>query len=121
MNHLPLILFSVLINVAAQLLLKAGMNRIGHFEFVWANAVPVGLKAAASPFVLLGIAAYFASMLVWLLVLSRVEVGYAYPMISFGYIVNVAAGCYLFQETLSATRVAGILVIILGVYLVSRS
>lgn len=121
MSHLPLILFSVLINAAAQLLLKAGMNRIGHFEFAWVNAVPVGLQVAASPFVLLGVAAYFASMLVWLLVLSRVEVGYAYPMISLGYIVNAVAGYYLFQENLSATRIAGILVIILGVYLVSRS
>lgn len=121
MNHLPLILFSVLINAAAQLALKAGMNRIGHFEFAWANAVPIGLKIAASPFVLLGVAAYFASMLVWLLVLSRVEVGYAYPMISLGYIVNAIAGYYLFQENLSAMRIAGILVIVLGVYLVSRS
>lgn len=121
MNHLPLILFSVLINAAAQLLLKAGMNRVGYFEFAWANAVPVGLKVLASPFVLLGATAYFASMLVWLLVLSRVEVGYAYPMISLGYIVNAVAGYYLFQENLSVTRIAGILVIILGVYLVSRS
>lgn len=121
MNHLPLILFSVLINAVAQLLLKAGMNRIGHFELAWASAVPVGLQVAASPFVLLGVTAYFASMVVWLLVLSRVEVSYAYPMISVGYIVNAIAGYYLFQENLSVMRIAGILIIIAGVYLVTRS
>ena len=32
MNYLPLILFSVLTNAGAQLLLNEGMNRIGHFE-----------------------------------------------------------------------------------------
>ncbi len=121
MTYFLLISFSVLINAAAQLLLKAGMNRIGYFEFAWVNAMPIGLKVMASPFVLLGLFAYVVSVGVWLLVLSRVEVGYAYPMISLGYIVNAVAGYYLFQESLSATRVAGILVIVLGVYLVSRS
>lgn len=121
MTHFLLILFSVLINAAAQLALKAGMNRIGYFEFAWANAVPIGLKVLASPFVLLGVTAYIVSVAVWLLVLSRVEVGYAYPMISLGYVVNAVAGYYLFQESLSAMRIAGILVIVLGVYLVSRS
>ena len=57
---------------------------------------------------------------VWLLVLSRVEVGYAYPMLSVGYIVNAIAGYYLFQENPSLTRITGIL-IIAGVYLVTKS
>ena len=121
MNYLPIILISVLLTAGAQLLLKEGMNRIGYFEFAWTNAVPVGLKVLASPFVLLGVTAYVVSMAVWLLVLSRVEVSYAYPMISVGYIVNAVAGYYLFQENLSVTRIAGILIIIAGVYLVTRS
>jgi multidrug transporter EmrE-like cation transporter len=88
---------------------------------VLVNAMSVGLQIVASPFVLLGLFAYGASVGVWLLVLSRVEAGYAYPMLSVGYIVNAVAGYYPFQENLSVTRVAGILVIVLGVYLVSRS
>ena len=61
------------------------------------------------------------SVAVWLLVLSRVEVGFASPMLSVGYIVNAVAGYYLFQENLSLTRITGILIIIAGVYLVTRS
>ena len=121
MNHLPLILLGVLLNAGAQLLLKAGMNRIGYFEFVWVNTIPIGLKVMASPFVLLGLLAYVVSVGVWLLVLSRVDVGYAYPLLSVGYIVNAVAGYYLFQENLSVTRVTGILIIIAGVYLVTKS
>lgn len=121
MNYLPLILLGVLLNAGAQLLLKEGMRRIGYFEFVWANAVPIGLQVAANPFVLLGLLAYVVSVVVWLLVLSRVEVGFAYPLLSVGYIVNAVAGYYLFQENLSLTRVTGILIIVAGVYLVTRS
>ncbi len=121
MNYLPLIMLGVLLNAGAQLLLKEGMRRIGYFEFAWANAIPIGMQVAANPFVLLGIFAYIVSVGVWLLVLSRVEVSFAYPLLSVGYIVNAIAGYYLFQENLSVSRITGILIIVAGVYLVTRS
>lgn len=121
MSHLPLILFGVLLNAAAQLFLKEGMRRIGHFEFVWQNAIPVGLQAATNLFILGGLCCYVVSVVVWLLVLSRVEVSFAYPLLSVGYIVNAVAGYYLFQENLSVTRITGIVIICIGVYFVTRS
>jgi multidrug transporter EmrE-like cation transporter len=42
-------------------------------------------------------------------------------MLSVGYIVTAIAAWYFFGENLSATRIAGIVVIIGGVYLVARS
>jgi len=121
MAYFPLILLGVLLNAVAQLMLKEGMLRVGHFAFAWANLMPVGLQVAGNLFVLGGLSLYAISVVVWLLVLSRVPVGFAYPMLSIGYIVNAIAGKYLFGETLSLTRIAGILVIITGVYLVARN
>jgi multidrug transporter EmrE-like cation transporter len=97
------------------------MRRIGHFDFIWANIVPIGVQVAGNVFILSGLVCYVVSVAVWLLVLSRVEVSYAYPMLSVGYIVNAVAGYYLFQENLSLTRITGILIIIAGVYLITRS
>lgn len=121
MTHLPLILLGVLLNAGAQLALKEGMRRIGHFEFVWTNAAPVAWQAATNPFIAFGIGLYVLSVVVWLLVLSRVEVSFAYPLVSVGYIVNAVAAYYLFAENLSFARAGGILVIVAGVYLVTRS
>jgi len=73
-----LIACGVLLNTFAQLLLKAGANSIGHFEFALARSVDIGLKFAASPYVLGGLACYVVSVLVWLMALSRVEVSVAY-------------------------------------------
>ena len=53
--------------------------------------------------------------------LSRVEVSFAYPILSVGYIVVAIAGYFLLDESLGWSRILGIFVIILGVYLVSRS
>jgi len=118
---LSLILAGVLLNAAAQLLLKAGTNAVGPFEFAAANAVPVGLKLAFEPHILGGIGCYVASVVVWILALSRVEVSIAYPMLSIGYVVNAVAAYYLFGEAVSPLRLAGIGVIILGVFIVARS
>ena len=116
-----LILTGVLLNAAAQLLLKAGTNAVGHFEFTSANIVPVGMKLAFEPHIAAGVACYVVSLVVWIMGLSRVEVSVAYPMLSIGYLINAVAAWYLFGETLSALRLTGIGFIIVGVFLVARS
>jgi multidrug transporter EmrE-like cation transporter len=116
-----LVLSGVLLNAAAQLLLKAGTNSVGHFEFSLANALPIGLKVATEPHILGGLLCYGISVAVWILALSRVEVSIAYPMLSIGYVVNAAAAFFLFGEAVSVQRLVGIGIIILGVYVVARS
>lgn len=116
-----LILLGVLLNAAAQLMLKAGMGQIGHFEFSAANVVPISMKVMANIPIISGLTMYVFSVVVWLMVLSRVQVSYAYPMLSIGYVVNAVAAYYLFGEPLSSIRVLGIFIIITGVYLVAQS
>jgi multidrug transporter EmrE-like cation transporter len=120
-RYLPLIMLGVLLNAAAQLCLKQGMRQVGHFAFTLENLVPIGFKVALNPFVFAGLACYVVSVVVWLLALSRVEVSYAYPLLSVGYIVTAFAGQLFFGEALGPTRWAGIIVICLGVYLITRS
>jgi drug/metabolite transporter (DMT)-like permease len=111
----------VMLNAAAQLLLKAGTNRVGEFAFALDNIVPIGSKIASSPFILAGLGCYVVSVGVWILGLSRVPVSVAYPMLSVGYIVNAFLAWWLFGESLTAQKLAGIGFIVVGVYLVARS
>jgi multidrug transporter EmrE-like cation transporter len=116
-----LVLTGVLLNAAAQLLLKAGTNAVGHFEFHLDNVLPVGLKLAFEPHILGGLACYAISVVVWIMALSRVPVSIAYPMLSIGYIVNAIAAFYLFNEPLAGQKLLGIGFIVVGVWLVARS
>lgn len=115
-----LILLGVLLNAGAQLLLKAGMSHIGHFSFTMANALPIGFKAFTNFYILSGLLSYVISVLVWMMVLSRVQVSYAYPMLSIGYIVNAVAAYFLFGEALTLSRIIGITVIVIGVFLIAK-
>ena len=116
-----LLLVGVLLNAAAQLLLKAGTNRVGEFAFTFENVLPVGGKLAASPFIAGGLACYVVSVAVWILALSRVPVSVAYPMLSLGYVVNAFAAWMLFGESLAVQKLVGIGFIVVGVWLVARS
>ena len=116
-----IIMTGVLLNAAAQLLLKAGTNAVGHFELSAQNIVPVGMKLALEPHIAGGIACYVVSVVVWIVGLSRVEVSIAYPMLSVGYVLNAVAAWYLFGESLTAQKFVGIAFIVLGVFLVARS
>ncbi len=105
-----LILVGVLLNAAAQLLLKAGTN-----------AMPLGLRLAIEPHILAGLACYVVSVVVWIVALSRVPVSIAYPMLSIGYVVNAIAAWYLLGEVVTPMRLVGIGIIVLGVFIVARS
>jgi multidrug transporter EmrE-like cation transporter len=104
------ILAGVLLNAAAQLLLKAGTN-----------AMPLGLGLALEPHILAGLACYVVSVVVWIVALSRVPVSIAYPMLSIGYVVNAIAAWALLGEAVTPTRIAGIAIIVTGVFIVARS
>jgi multidrug transporter EmrE-like cation transporter len=116
-----LILCGVVLNAAAQLLLKAGTNSVGRFDFVARNVAPVGLRLALEPRILGGVLCYVVSLVVWVMGLSRLDVSVAYPMLSLGYVLNAAAAWYFLGEALGPMRVAGIGLIIVGVFLIARS
>ena len=111
----------VLLNAAAQLLLKAGTNSLGVITLTSTNWSAVFGRMATEPHFIAGVAFYVVSLFVWVLGLSRVPVSIAYPMLSLGYVVNAIAAHYLFGESVSLSRWLGIGFIILGVWLVARS
>jgi drug/metabolite transporter (DMT)-like permease len=116
-----LVTIAILLGAAAQLLLKAGTNVVGRFEFAWANAGPVGLQLATEPRILGGAGCYALSLVFWIMALSRADLSALYPMVSLGFALNALLAWWVLGETLSLQRVAGIAVIMVGVALVARS
>lgn len=111
----------VCLNIISQVLLKTGMNGIGHFNVDTQGLFAFGLKAATDPKIIIGLLLYGLSFAVWLIVLSKLEVSLAYPLLSIGYIIMPFVGYLFLNESLSILRIVGICIIILGVYIVSKS
>lgn len=116
-----LILTGVLLNAIAQLALKASVNESGPIGLDLSSLFSSAGSLAFNAWLWLGLVCYAVSVVVWILALSRVDVSIAYPMLSIGYILNAVAAWKLFEEPLSLGRLAGIGIIILGVYVLARS
>ena len=120
-SQLALVLLGVLLNATAQLLLKAGAGALAHVDLRLSNAMIIVGRVIFNVPILIGLACYALSVVVWILALARIDVSVAYPMLSVGYVITAVAAWWFFGENLSGTRLAGIAIILVGVWLVARS
>ena len=119
MKDFILLFFNVLLTVIGQILFKQGMNMVGRINSV-RDALGKLPEAFLNPYVLSGIAIYGFTTLVWLVILSRVKLSIAYPMLSSGYVLSILFSWLLFKESIPKVRIIGALIICIGVYLVAQ-
>jgi len=121
LKNILLILLSVSLNASAQLLMRSGMRRVGE---VGSN-IPDLIKHAPAMlfnFFLWGaIAAYIVSVVLWMVVLSKVEVSFAYAFLSLGFVIVTILGYLIFHENITWIRAFGIGLICAGVFCVAQS
>lgn len=120
-TYLPLILFTVLTNAAAQIMLKQGMIAVTAAADPQRSLFDTVLAVAFSPFVILGLGTFVISMASHLIVLSKVELSYAYPFLSLAYVVVTAYAFFVFNEDVGLLRIAGIAMICGGTILIAQS
>lgn len=121
MNNFILILIGVLLNAVAQLLLRKGMMLIGNVQVSLESILALFPKLIINIYIWGGLLGYAISVIVWLIVLSRLEVSYAYPFLSIGYIVTAVIGYYFLGESMSIYKISGIAVICAGIVLLYKA
>ena len=113
---------SILVGSFGQLLLKQGMTQIGPIEIKNIAEVPsLAWRVISMPPVILGLACYGLGTLVWLGVLSRLDLGLAYPLLALSYVLVPLLALVFLGEKMPMARWVGIGVIIFGVILVART
>ena len=120
MSTFLIALASILLSVAAQFLLKAGMASAAVRHAI---AAPLTARTAFAvvfhPFVLLGFALYGFGAVVWLAVLSKWEVSRAYPMVGLGFALALVVG-FAMGEQVTPARAIGVAMVCAGVFLAGR-
>lgn len=119
-KYLPFILFTVLTNAAAQVMLKYGVMQLGSLSFAGVNPILKLFQIVFTPFIFFGFVMFVVSMASHLFVLSKVELSYAYPFLSLAYVVVAVAAWVLWSEDLNAWRIGGIALICVGTVFIAR-
>jgi multidrug transporter EmrE-like cation transporter len=118
-----LIVVSVFLSAGSQLILKIGMTA-PEIQRAFAEGVSLprtALAIGSSPFVIAGIGCFGLSLMCWLFVLAKVDVTLAYPCVALGIVITVLAGHFLLGEAVSALRVAGISMVVMGVLVIAAA
>lgn len=114
-----LALVSISLGAVGQFLLKVGVTRMGGLAFRHGEIMSTVLRIVTQPHIVAGLFLFITSMVVWLAVLSRMELSRAYPMVSISYVFVAMMSRFVLGERLGPLRVAGIAVILVGVILVN--
>lgn len=121
MKNILLILVSVSLAVFGQFFLKKGMLDIGEIPLNFGTPFFLLSRVFSSFKLFFGFSLFALSSIAWLVVLSRVELSFAYPMVSMGYILTVLMSWKFLGETINPLRWLALFVICIGVFLLSRS
>jgi multidrug transporter EmrE-like cation transporter len=122
MQSFLLILASILMSVAGQYVLKVGAKQLGQVGVEDAGrAANVIFAAATNPWIIGGLACYGLGAVTWIMVLTRVPLSWAYPILALNQVLILAVAAAFLGEQVSALRWGGVVLIITGVFLVSRS
>jgi drug/metabolite transporter (DMT)-like permease len=118
-----LILVAVLLGVVGQLLLKMGITQVGTLAFGsdLVGLIQLGLRVFGNLKVLGGFAAYGLSSLFWIVVLSKVDLSLAYPMLALNYVLVPLTAWLFLGEQVPTLRWLGAGVVIIGVVIISRT
>ncbi len=119
MKGIPLILLAVMLGATGQIVMKKGMQSYGAV-----SAASVGGQLSPilkTPQVLIGFICYGVRAILWIAVVSNVDLSLAYPMVSLAYVIVFVASWLLLGAPISALRVGGLLIIVAGVVVISSS
>ncbi|WP_084040344.1 SMR family transporter [Demequina sp. NBRC 110053] len=115
------LLAGVALNAGAQLLLKAGTTALGETLFRADAVLGSVARIVFQPLILTGLVCYVVSFGLWIAVLSKAPFSVAYPMLSLGFVANALVAAAVFGEPLTVMKVAGIGLIVVGVFVLSRA
>lgn len=120
MNPLILIIISIILGALGQIALKSGANvfREVSIEELLTKRL---LALLTEKNIMLGVVLYGISAVLWILALTKKELSYAYPLIGVGYILVVGFSILFLGEEVTWLRWLGVILIVIGVILVTRT
>ena len=114
----------VLLPTTAACLLNAIANGLWKVQFQKQPLVfkfDIMLTTLMSPYIILGICCYVVSMLIFFYLLSNFSLSIIIPLTALTYIFNLLLAFVIFKESFDTYRLAGVVIIILGVAILSKS
>ena len=119
MSSIILIFITIILAVTGQFLLKKGMTKIGNISISQISSNI--LKIFTNVYILTSLLIFIIAFLLWLTILSKFDLSFAYPLVAVGYILTALISFIFLKENLTIMRWLGIFLIATGSYIITRT
>ena len=119
MKYKILLILGILIGTAGQLIMKQGVNALGGVHISPATLPTELLRMFTNPYVLIGLVFAGLSFVLWIAVISNLELSFAYPFVATSYIIILLFGYLIYHENVNLLRIGGVALIGAGVILIA--
>ena len=115
------IAITILFTVIGQVLTKKGQSMLGSYPVNKGELILFLFKSLFTPYIFMGMLCAIIAAVSWIGALSKFKLSFAYPFVSLSYVLVMIASFVLFKERVYPIQWAGVLVICVGVFLISRA
>lgn len=112
---------TILFTVYGQIIIKIRVSNFGQLPAQFLGKMSLLLKFLADPLILSGLLSAFIAAVLWMLAMTKMRLGVAYPFIGLNFVLIFLLSMYLLKEPFSVYRLVGVLMIVAGIIVASRS
>lgn len=112
---------TIFFTVYGQLILKWRINTVGSLPNDFLEKILFLIKLLFDPFVFSGFIAAFIASFFWMATMTKFELSYAYPFMSGAFVLVFVLSVIFFHESITLGKIFGLVLIVLGILVTSRS
>ena len=112
---------TIFFTVYGQIVLKWRMNGMGSLPEGTGDKVIFLIKVLFDPWVFSGFFSAFIASFFWMAAMTKFDISYAYPFMSSAFVLVFLLSVILFNEAITWNKVIGLLLIVAGIVVTSRS
>lgn len=117
-----LLLIDILTTAGAQIFFKKGVLQWGELDFSFSRVFSLIPQIFQNIWIMLGMFLFGVSFILWLFILSKLQLNIAYPIaLSSGVVITTITAWLLFKEYLLPTQLLGIAIVIVGIFLLLKN
>jgi drug/metabolite transporter (DMT)-like permease len=112
---------TIALTTYGQLIVKWQVDRAGAFPESISDKIDYLLKLVVNPWVISVFVGALIAALAWMAALTHFDLSRVYPFVSLSFVAVLIGSAVLFDEPLTALKVAGVLLIVAGLTIGSQA
>jgi multidrug transporter EmrE-like cation transporter len=111
---------TVLFTVYGQLVIKWQVLAAGAFPEAPGEKLLFLARLLANPWIISALAAALAAAVTWMAAMTKLDLSHAYPFMSLAFVLVMVASAFFFDEPVTGLKIAGIVLICIGIIVGSQ-